>query len=73
MSGTLTYKGFSTRVELDAEGRIFVGRIAGIRDVIGFHAATISGLEKAFREAVNDYANACAKLGQSPTSRTAAT
>ena len=66
MSNALTYKGFNARVEFDAEDRIFVGRIAGIRDVIGFHAETVTGLEKAFREAVNDYIKACSALGQSP-------
>ena len=66
MSNALTYKGYSARVEFDAEDRAFVGRIAGIRDVIGFHAETVTELEKAFREAVNDYVKACAELGQSP-------
>ena len=62
----MTYKGFSARIEFDADDRIFVGRIALIRDVVGFHAATVAGLEKAFQETVNDYVNACAALGQSP-------
>jgi predicted HicB family RNase H-like nuclease len=66
MSNGLTYKGFSARVEFDAEDRIFVGRIAGIRDVVSFHAETVSGLEKAFKESVNDYLKACEELGQSP-------
>jgi predicted HicB family RNase H-like nuclease len=66
MSNALTYKGFNARVEFDAEDRIFVGRIAGIRDIISFHAETVSGLEKAFKESVNDYLKACEALGQSP-------
>ena len=66
MANALTYKGYSARVEFDAEDRVLVGRIAGIRDVIGFHAETVTGLEKAFREAVNDYVKACSELGQSP-------
>ena len=66
MSNALTYKGYSARVEFDAEDRIFAGRIAGIRDIVGFHAETVAGLENAFREAVNDYVRACDELGQSP-------
>lgn len=66
MSKSLTYKGYSARVEFDAEDRIFVGRIAGIRDLITFHAESVSGLEKAFKESVNDYLKACEELGQSP-------
>lgn len=66
MSNAMTYKGFSARVEFDAEDRIFVGRVAGIRDVVGFHAETVAELEKAFHETVNDYVKACAALGQTP-------
>jgi predicted HicB family RNase H-like nuclease len=66
MSNALTYKGFNARVEFDAEDRIFVGRIACIRDVVSFHAETVSGLEKAFKESVNDYLKACEALAQSP-------
>ena len=66
MGNPLTYKGYGAHVEFDAEDRIFVGSISGVRDIIGFHAATITDLEKAFREAVNDYVIACAALSQSP-------
>lgn len=63
---TMTYKGYAARVDFDAEDRIFVGHLAGIRDVVGFHATTVKALEHAFHEAVDDYVAACAKLGQSP-------
>ena len=65
VSNALTYKGYSARVEFDAEDRIFAGRIAGVRDIVGFRAETVTGLEKAFCEAVNDYVKACVQLGQS--------
>jgi len=63
---TMRYKGYSARIEFDAQDRLFVGRIAGIRDIIGFHGATVDELEAAFHEAVNDYLKVCAKLKQSP-------
>ena len=63
---TLTYNGYSARVEFDAEDRLFVGQVAGIRDIVGFHGASVDELEQAFREAVDDYLAACSKLGQSP-------
>ncbi len=66
MNNALTYKGYSARVCFDAEDRIFVGRIVGIRDVIGFHAETGRELETVFRETVKDYVKACAELGQYP-------
>lgn len=63
---TLHYKGYSARIEFDDEDEIFVGHIAGIRDVIGFHAETVSDLKAAFREAVDDYIETCAKIGKEP-------
>lgn len=63
---TMTYKGFAARVEFDADDRIFVGHLAGIRDIVGFHGATVTALEKAFHEAVDGYVAACRELGQTP-------
>ncbi len=63
---TITYKGYSARIEFDAQDRLFIGHIAGVRDIVGFHADTVDGLEAAFHEAVDDYVAACNKLGQSP-------
>ncbi|MCY1664253.1 type II toxin-antitoxin system HicB family antitoxin [Rhizobium sp. SL86] len=62
----MTYKGYAARIEFDGEDEIFVGRIAGIPDVIGFHADTVNGLKEAFHEAVDDYLDTCEKLGRSP-------
>ncbi len=62
----MTYKGHIARVEYDAADRIFVGHLAGIRDVVGFHGATVDELETAFHDAVDNYLDACTKLGQSP-------
>ena len=66
MSNVMSYKGYSARVEYDDEDGIFAGRIAGIRDGVGFHADTVEGLRAAFREAVEDYLEPCAKIGKEP-------
>ena len=63
---TMSHKGYAARVEFDAEDRIFVGHIAGIRDIVGFHGESVDGLEAAFHEAVDDYLAVCKKLGQTP-------
>ena len=63
---TMSYNGYSARVEFDAEDRLFVGHIAGIRDIVGFHGESVVELESAFHEAVDDYLAACKKLKQSP-------
>jgi len=62
----MIYKGYSARVEFDAEDRLFVGHIAGIRDIVGFHGDSVGALEAAFHEAVDDYLAACKKLKQPP-------
>ena len=66
MTNTLTYKGYGARVEFDDDDGIFFGHIAGIRDGVGFHADTVDDLRAAFREAVDDYIETCAKIGKDP-------
>lgn len=66
MMNTMSYKGYAARVEYDEEDAIFVGHLAGIRDIVGFHADTVAELRAAFREAVDDYVELCAKLGKPP-------
>lgn len=66
MMNAMTYKGYTARIEYDDADRIFVGRLAGIRDIVGFHASTVDALQEAFHESVDDYVQACEKLGQTP-------
>ena len=66
MNNTMNYKGYSARIEYDDGDEIFFGRIAGIRDGVGFHADTVKSLRKAFREAVEDYIETCARIGKKP-------
>ena len=61
----LAYKGYKAAIEFDADDEIFVGRILGINDVVGFHA-TVKALKEAFHEAVDDYVGACTKAGKQP-------
>ena len=63
-ANTMTYKGHSARVEFDPEDGVFVGHLAGIDDVVGFHADTVSGLIEAFHEAVDDDVATCERIGQ---------
>jgi predicted HicB family RNase H-like nuclease len=53
-------------VEYSEEDRCFVGHIAGIRDVIGFHGESVAELRAAFVGAVDDYLATCKKLGREP-------
>jgi predicted HicB family RNase H-like nuclease len=59
---TMIYKGYSARIDFDEQDRIFVGHLAGIRDIVGFHGSSVNELEAAFHEAVDDYLAHCAQL-----------
>ncbi len=66
MTNTMTYKGYSARIDYDDEDGILTGKIAGIRDGVGFHADNVDALKKAFHEAVDDYVETCARVGKAP-------
>lgn len=61
---TMTYQGYAARIEYSDEDGCFVGHVAGIRDVIGFHGESVAELRAAFEEAVDDYLQTCARLGR---------
>lgn len=51
----MNYKGYSARINYSDEDGLFVGHVAGIKDVIGFHGQSVQELRTAFEEAVDDY------------------
>ncbi len=63
---TMKYKGYCARIEYSDEDSCFVGHIAGIRDVVGFHGEAVTELKAAFEEAVSDYLETCKKVGKQP-------
>jgi predicted HicB family RNase H-like nuclease len=52
---TMIYKGYAARIEYSDDDQCFIGHIAGINDVVGFHG-----------DSVNDYLATCKKLGREP-------
>lgn len=62
----MTYKGYKARVEFNAENEVFIGHLAGLNDVVSFHADTVAGLKAAFHQAVEDYVASCKKAGKCP-------
>ena len=63
---TMTYKGYTARIEFDDADGILVGRLLGISDVVGFHADNVAELRAAFEESVDDYLETCEKIGKEP-------
>jgi predicted HicB family RNase H-like nuclease len=51
MDNAMSYKGYCARVECDAQDKILVGRLAGIRDIVSFHRESATELKTAFHEA----------------------
>ena len=66
---TMTYKGYAARIEYRDEDACFIGHIAGITHVVGFHADNVAELRAAFEEAVVDYLATCAQLGRAAKNR----
>ncbi|RLB87525.1 MAG: toxin-antitoxin system HicB family antitoxin [Deltaproteobacteria bacterium] len=60
----MKYKSYVARIEYDEEDRIFVGHLAGIKDIVGFHGTTVTELEDAFHESVDNYIAISEKTGR---------
>jgi predicted HicB family RNase H-like nuclease len=60
----MKYKSYIARIEYDEDDRIFVGHLAGIKDIVGFHGSTVDELEHAFHETVDNYLAICEETGR---------
>ena len=60
----MSYSGYVTRIDYSYEDGCFIGHIAGINDVVGFHGESVTELRAAFEEAVDDYLQTCEKLNR---------
>ena len=63
---TMSYKGYSARIEYDERDNIFVGRILGIRGIISFHGETVAQLRREFEKFIRDYLAECKEEGVQP-------
>lgn len=62
MKNTMTYRNLTAHIQFSAEDNLFVGRLIGVEDIVGFHADTVADLRAAFEEAVDDYLETCRRL-----------
>jgi len=63
---TMTYKGYTARIEFDERDGIFVGRVLGVRVIISFHGETVGELRTNLEFAIDDYLEDCAAQHVSP-------
>lgn len=54
-TNTISYRGYTARIDFDARDDILVGRVLDISDVISFHADTVKDLHREFEKAVDDF------------------
>ncbi len=62
----MIYKDYAARIEYDAEDRMFVGYVVGVREAGAFHGSTVDELEANFQETVDHYLEICKKLDKKP-------
>ena len=63
---TMTYRDYAARIYYSDDDDCFVGHVAGIDDIVGFHGSSVVELRHAFREAVDDYLHTCEELNRPP-------
>ena len=61
-----TYKGYEGIAEFDEDAHIFSGEVLGLKDVITFQGESVSELEQAFHDSVDDYLEWCSEDGVDP-------
>jgi predicted HicB family RNase H-like nuclease len=64
---TLTYKGYTARVEFDERDNLLVGRVLGVHERISFHGENATQLRADFEAAIDFYLADCAATGRTPT------
>lgn len=60
----MTYRDFTAQIEYSEDDGCFVGHLAGIADIVGFHGDSVVELRAAFEEAVDDYLETCERLAR---------
>jgi len=64
MNNTLTYKGFTAKVEFSADDEVFFGRVLDIDDIVTFHADTVEELKAEMSGMIDFYIETCEKKGK---------
>lgn len=59
----MTYKGYTARIEFDPRDNIFVGRVLGVKAIIGFHGETVAQLHADFKAAIDLMIEDCKSRG----------
>ena len=63
---SMTYRGYTARIDFDERDNIFVGRVLGVRAIIGFHGETVAKLRADFKTAIDFMIEDCKAKGIEP-------
>jgi predicted HicB family RNase H-like nuclease len=66
MNNTISYKGFTARIEFSADDNVFFGRVLGIPEIVSFHAENVADLKKEMSGMIDFYLESCQKEGKNP-------
>ena len=62
----MQYKGYHADVRYSDEDRMFVGKVFGIQDELGFHGSSVEELENMFHQSVDNYLEMCREMNRTP-------
>ena len=62
----MEYKGYFGSAHYSDDDQVFFGKLEYISDLVSYEGANVKSLQKAFKEAVDDYLTACEKTGKEP-------
>lgn len=65
----MKYKGYLADVVYDDEAKLFHGEVVGLKDVITFQGTSVTDIEKAFHDSVDDYVEWCREQGETRKKR----
>ena len=66
MTNTMGYRGYISSMIFDEKDKVIVGRVLDVDDIITFHGESVSEFERNFHSVIDDYIDACEKLGGAP-------
>lgn len=64
MKDVMKYREYLAKVHYSAEDEVFYGKVEGIEDLVSFEGSDVRELQRAFREAVDDYDELCEITGK---------
>lgn len=66
MNNQLKHNGYIGSIEASLEDNCLFGKVLFIKALVSYEGKTVAELDKAFREAVDDYLATCQTLGHAP-------